>query len=162
MKKAETIWSPPSTLFYLVFSENVSAIFLQRLQQKESQDPAGDHFANADCQHEERNASFEMIYISKNEGNDEDIGNNGRKRATDLVEHGLFRIRRLMLADHVSSECAKERCDAAKHNVQEHAVAQIISQDASDKESGDCCRREKGKDGECFREADLNGVIRQP
>lgn len=147
----------------LVLREKVSAIFLQHLQKKESKDPAGDHFADADRQHEERYAAFEFIYISKNEGDDENVGNDGRKRATDLVGHGLFRILGLAtLADQISSDRAKERCDAAKHNVQEHAVAQIIRQDASDKESGDRCRREKGKDGECFREADLNGVIRQP
>lgn len=145
----------------LVHPENLIAVFLQRLHQEESQNAAGDHFADADRQHKERNAAFKMIGIGQDERNDNGVGQDGRERAAKLANQGGLGILGLTVSDQIGPDRTKERCKASKDNVPDDTIGQPIGKNASNQESWNCSRRKKGKDGECFREADLNGVIRQ-
>ena len=128
--------------------EDLSAVLLQNLHEKESQNAAGDDFANAYRQHDERNATFEMIGISEHERYDDSVGKDGRDRAADLGNHGGFRILALIVSDQIGSHRAKERCKASENNVPNDAIRQPIGKNASDKEPWNCSRRKKGKDGE--------------
>ena len=64
--------------------------------------------------------------------------------------------------DQVRPECADQGCQAAEDNVPKDVSAQQVADQASQKQTGNGGGSEKGKNGECFRETDLNGVIRQP
>ena len=145
----------------LVHPENLIAVFLQRLHQEESQNAAGDHFADADRQHKERNAAFKMIGIGKDKRNDDGVGQDGRERAAKLANQSGLCSRALTVSDQIGPNRAHERCKASEDDVPDNAIGQPVGKKASDQKSRNCSRRKKGKNGECFREANLDGVIRQ-
>ncbi len=131
------------------------------MHQEKSQNAAGDHFADADRQHKERNAAFKMIGIGKDERNDDGIGQDGRERAAKLANQGGLGVLGLTVSDQIGPDRTKERCKASEDNVPDDAIGQPIGKNATDKKPRDRSWRKKGKDGECFREANLDGVIRQ-
>lgn len=102
-----------------------------------------------------------MIGIGKDKRNDDGVGQDGRDRAADLVHYRVLRILGLSVCKKIGPNRAQERCKASEDDVPDNAIGQPVGKKASDQKSRNCSRRKKGKNGECFREANLNGVIRQ-
>ena len=71
----------PRGSFHTVRTKESSAERQQSLQKELAKAHAGDQFAQAYSQHEQRNAAGDVIGVGQDKGDDQHIGDNGRDRA---------------------------------------------------------------------------------
>ena len=124
-------------------------VSIQYIQQKHAENAAGDHFSEEYGQEGEPQR-FDSVGIQQNERHDERVCSDGGDRRKPLA-----------FAKHAGTDSAEEGREGAENNVRKRTAGQNIGEQTTDCESGNCSGSKKGKDGQSFRKADLNGIICQ-
>ena len=102
---------------------------IQRKEQYQAENAAGDYLSGSHGQHKIRYRTLKLIDIGKNKGNDQRIGNNGGQRYQEFI-YGTFFLRfqsapggtdgfTAYSADGVCAQCTDQRCEAAENRIQD-------------------------------------------
>ena len=103
-------------LLHIVGISESSAEGQQCLQKELTQTHAGDQFAEAYRQHEQRYAAGNVIGVGQDKGDDQRVGDNGRNSAQEAV-----------LTKRVGAQCSEQCRESAENNIGQRTAGQNIA-----------------------------------
>ena len=131
-------------------SEQLCLPEIHRGVKQHAADVGGDHFTDADGEHEIGDRPLRTVGKAQDGRNDEHIGKHGRQRHEPLV-----------FAQGIGAERADERCQAAENDVGQRTACEQIGKQTAGKKTGHGSTREGGQHTERLGKAHLDDTLVQ-
>ena len=152
--------------------EQVPPVSAESEQQNQTENPAGNHFAEGDCDGGKPDGAY-AISVFQNRRNHNPICDDGRERGQPGEQ-----VRPLCAAGRIGraqgegagsgfgeppgAQGAYQRGQRPENDIRKSAAGSDISQQTANIQARNGSRSKKGKDGESFGEANLNAAAGQP